>query len=190
MSRDILKICTYCGGESEEAAAVCARCGEEFGVADSIGEVSVVPIYRDPVARFRMLVAVSTICYMLTLIGPWIFWRNVSEQTHDVLSWSGFDAVLLIPPTIVYMTAAVWVLAAVGVYFFVPAALWLYTALVIYSIATTLLRGVTTGLAVESFLIYLSSLADGAILALAYWTPLRDKFKQPAGEPSSEDERR
>jgi hypothetical protein len=43
-----------------------------------------------------------------------------------------------------------------------------------------------TGLAVESFLIYLSSLGDGAILALAYWTPLREKFAQTPNDPGSQ----
>ncbi len=86
------------------------------------------------------------------------------------------------PTFVYYLSAVLWVLAAVGLYFFISAALWLFTALVVFSIATTLLGGMQTALAAESFLIHLSNLADGATLALAYWTPLRDKFIRTAEE--------
>jgi hypothetical protein len=41
-------------------------------------------------------------------------------------------------------------------------------------------------LAVESFLVYLSTLGDGAILALAYWSPLREKFAETATDPATQ----
>ena len=179
-----LKTCTYCGAQDNDDALVCTTCGTQF--VDSKTPQPFLGVYRDPVARFRILLVLGTICFLLLLVGPWVFWRDLSEETYDGLNWAGFDAVLPMPRSVYYVIAALWVCAAVGVYFFVPAALWLYTALVVYSIANTLLGGMTTGLAVESFLIYLSSLADGAVLALAWWTPLRDKFAQTAGDPGTQ----
>jgi hypothetical protein len=102
------------------------------------------------------------------------------------LDWAGYGGVLLIPRSVFYVSAALWIFAAVGVYFFVPAALWLYTALTVYTIATTLLCGMVATLAVESFLVYLSTLGDGAILALAYWSPLREKFAETATDPATQ----
>ena len=183
-----LKTCTYCGLANKDDVMVCAQCGTEFGKAAPADETPTVPFYRDPIARFRMLVVLSAICSVLLLIGPWVFWRDVSDETYDGLSWRGFGAVLPIAPTAYYITAALWLMAAVGVYFFVPAALWLYTALVVFGMATTLLGGMQTALAVESFLFYLLNLGDGAILALAYWTPLRDEFARRGEEPEREEE--
>jgi hypothetical protein len=133
-------------------------------------------------------VVLSTICFILLVIGPWIFWRDLSQETYDGLSWRGFDAVLPLPPRFFFITAVIWVVAAVGVYYFVPAALWLYTALIVFGMVTSLLSGMNTGLAVESFLIFLVNLADGAILALAYWTPLRKKFTHATVAPSNDPE--
>jgi zinc-ribbon domain len=181
-----LKTCTYCGAQNEDTATVCAVCATELVALDSAAERPFVPLYRDPVARFRIVLILSTICYLLYLFGPWVFWRNLSEETYDGLNWAGYGGVLLIPRSVFYVTAALWVFAAVGVYFFVPAALWLYTALTVYTIATTLLCGMVASLAVESFLIYLSNLGDGAILALAYWSPVRDKFAQTADDPGTQ----
>ena len=45
-----------------------------------------------------------------------------------------------------------------------------------------LLGGMQVGLAVESFLIYLANLSDGAALVLAYWSPLRKRFTDNAAE--------
>jgi hypothetical protein len=183
-----LKTCTYCGLANKDDVTVCAQCGTEFGQAAPVDKTPTVPFYRDPIARFRMLVVLSVICSVLLLIGPWVFWRDLSDETSDGLSWRGFGAVLPIATTVYYITNALWLLAAVGVYFFVPGALWLYTALVVFGMATTLLGGMQTGLAAESFLFYLLNLGDGAILALAYWTPLRDEFAKRGEEPVREEE--
>jgi len=183
-----LKTCTYCGLTNKDDVTVCAQCGTEFAKAAPVDKTPTVPFYRDPIARFRMLVVLSAICWVLLLIGPWVFWRDLSDETYDGLSWRGFDAVLPTTPTVYYITAALWFMAAVGVYFFVPAALWLYSALVVFGMATTLLGGMQTALAVESFLFYLLNLGDGAILALAYWTPLRDEFAKRGEEPVREEE--
>jgi len=84
-----------------------------------------------------------------------------------------------------WATAALWIAASIGVYFFISAARLLYTFLVAFSIFTTLVGGVQVHLAIEAFLIYLSSVSDGAVLVLAYWSPLRKRFE--AASPRAEN---
>jgi hypothetical protein len=183
-----LKICTYCGVANKEDVTVCAQCGTQLVMAAPVDETPAVQFYRNPIARFRMLVVLSIICSILLLIGPWVFWRGVSDETYAGLNWRGFDAVLPTSLTVYYITTALWLMATVGVYFFVPAALWLYSAMVVYGVAMTLLGGMQTALAVESFLVFLLNLADGAILALAYCTPLRYEFARQGQEPERKEE--
>jgi hypothetical protein len=140
-------------------------------------------LYLDPVSRFRVLVVLSSLCYVLLLVGPWVFWSNLSREASDVLSWRGLDAILPLTAFPYYLLLMLWLAAAVGMYFFINAARALYAALAAFNLLVFLLGGMDTRLAVESFLIQFTTMADGAIIAIAYWSPLSKKFEVDAGTP-------
>jgi ribosomal protein L40E len=176
VARFTLKTCTYCGAENDDAASVCLRCGSDSTGRIQARRFSARTLYVDPVSRFRVIVVVGLVSYLVTVFGPWVLWRDLSNDTYDALSWGGLDAVVMLPPIVQWLTVALWVAASVGVYFFIRAARVLYTGLVGFSILTILVGGLQPLLAVESFLNYLSCMSDGAILVLAYWSPLRKRF--------------
>ena len=175
-----MKRCTYCGTENDETAQACSQCGSDFRA--STRRFTVQDFYLDPVSRFRVIVVAGLICYLLYAVGPWVLWRNLSQQTYDGLSWRGLDAVLILPQIVYWLSVALWTVASVGMYFFVRAARVLYAGLVGFSIVTTLLGGMHAALAVESFLLHLVNLTDGAVLVLTYWSPLRKRFADSAAE--------
>ena len=124
-----------------------------------------------------MLIVLSSLCYVLVLAGPWVFWSNLSPQASDVLSWRGLEAILPLTGFPHYLLSLLWLAAAVGMYFFIKAARALYAALAAFNLLVFLLAGIDTRLAVESFLIQFTTMADGAIIAIAYWSPLSKRFK-------------
>ena len=52
-----------------------------------------------------------------------------------------------------------------------------FTLLICFSALVTLLAGVQVQTAFGSFLLYFINLADGAIIAMAYTSPLRERFE-------------
>jgi hypothetical protein len=133
-------------------------------------------LYLDPVSRFRVILVVGLISYLLYVAGAWVFWRNLPGETANAVAWAGFDAVLALPPVVQWATVALWIAASIGVYFFIRGARLLYTFLVGFGMFTMLVGGVGVSLPAEAFLIYVSSVSDGAVLVLAYWSPLRKRF--------------
>ena len=184
LAASTMKRCTYCGTDNDEAAKACSQCGSDFHT--SYGRFTARGFYLDPVSRFRVIVVTGLICYLLYAVGPWVFWPNLSREAGDVLSWRGLEAILPLPPVVYWLTLALWAAAAVGLYFFIRAARALFTGLIGLSIVITLLGGMHVGLASESFVLYLANLSDGAVLVLAYWSPLRKKFMDTPKESSGE----
>jgi len=173
-----VKTCSYCGAGTDDSTSVCSQCGSTFSGGAAQREFIRRHLYLDPVSRFRVILVVGLISYLLNIAGIWVFWRNLSGDTADAVAWAGFGAVLALPPVVYWATVALWIAATVGVYFFIPGARLLYAFLVGFAMFTMLVGGVHVSLPAETFLIYVSSVSDGAVLVLAYWSPLRKRFQE------------
>jgi hypothetical protein len=129
---------------------------------------------------FRGLVVVSTALYLVFWFLPFIDWRWYSPEVLELRGMSGFDAKLVWPIFVDYLLLAAWLLAAIGMYFFRASArslfLWLY-------IITTLVdpfRGTSVFTGVDVMLFSLSTVMDGAVIAIAYLTSVERLFVQRA----------
>jgi hypothetical protein len=171
-----VKTCSYCGAGTEDTASACSQCGITFSGHASQRAFILRHLYLDPDSRFRVILVVGLVSYLLNIAGAWVLWRNLPGDTADAVAWAGFGAVLALPPVVQWATVALWIAATIGIYFFIPAARLLYTFLVGFAMFTTLVGGVHVNLPVEAFLIYVASISDGAVLVLAYWSPLRKLF--------------
>jgi hypothetical protein len=130
---------------------------------------------------FRGLVIASTVCYLLVVFSPWLFWQGVSQETYAVLSWSGVGAFLPLPRGVYGLIVLLWVAVAVGMYQFSPQARLVFLVLTGFNLLLTLLGGMMTLMAFEAFLVTAATLMDGAILALAYLSPLKESFEDETG---------
>lgn len=178
-----MKTCAYCGQANDDTALVCAGCGT--GEFKTTGEhprktAAFVPAFReflaDDVKVFRTLVLVSTVSYLLFLFGGWIFWRDISEETYSGLGWRGYGAILPIPYKIWWLISILWIATAIGMLTFSKQARVVYLALTLFGLVTALLGGMVAELAIENLFITLTYLTDGAVLALAYFSPLKERF--------------
>lgn len=174
-----MKTCAYCGAGNEDTASVCRQCGSTFSFGPSRREASPRHLYLDLVSRFRVVLLVGLASYLIYGVGAWVIWRSPSGDIADALGWSGFGAVLILPPVVYWATVALWIAATIGVYFFIPAARLLYTCLVGLTLFSSLIGGMHVSLPVEAFLLTIATLSDGAVLVLAYWSPLRKQFNDP-----------
>jgi hypothetical protein len=94
----------------------------------------------------------------------------------DALEWDGYGAWLPLPGSISWLLFILNLAVAFGLWTFSKHARLVFTMLTGFYIILSLLGGVCVQTSLESFLCYFGNLADGAILVLAYTSPLREKF--------------
>lgn len=131
---------------------------------------------RGLVALFRTLVATTTFAFLLAAFSPLLNWAVVWPEISDVLRHDGSMAVLRLPSYVTGLLVLLWVAAAVGVWQFDRHARLAFLLLTAISVVLTGLGGISVQLPFEVMLEYAVALMDGAILAIAYLSPLKEKF--------------
>lgn len=126
---------------------------------------------------FRRLIIVSTCSYLIWYFEPWLTWWWTSDVEAEMLNSTGYNALLVIPEAFYKLLLLLWVATAIGLYNFSASARALYAILLAFSLADSLVAGLQASSALSSFLGYLCSLCDGAIIILAYSSPLRFRFR-------------
>ena len=179
-----MKVCEYCGKENDDATR-CFQCGSENFVTDaaSEGEETAAPAdlqLRDIVAKpenlFRTLVVVASGTYVLGLLVPFVEPRFLEFETVDLLNYDGYAALLTMPTGVVWLMNLVYLAASIGLYRFSASARTLFAIFTVAFGVMSLLNGVRVTSPLVCFLSVPGALADGAILLMAYATPLKEKF--------------
>jgi hypothetical protein len=121
-------------------------------------------------------VIVANGAYLLTVLAPYVESRLLSYDTIDLLNRNGHGALFTMPSSAFWLTTLVYLAIAVGLYQFSASA---RTVFVIFTVAFGVLL-LFSGVAITSpfvgFLALVTAMADGAILLLAYATPLKERF--------------
>jgi hypothetical protein len=126
---------------------------------------------------FKRLVIGTTALYVLWLALPWIQDAFVSAEVADALSWYGFGAVLPLPTGIAWLVALLYVPVAIGLCSFSASARWLFVALTVFVHAWSLLGGLRVETALGATMGSIIMLGDGAVITLAFTSPLRERFQ-------------
>jgi hypothetical protein len=183
-----MKTCSYCGKENEDSATGCVECGTEGFKSDtavaaapphagaSPPDLRLRDILADQAKLFRALVIVANGPYILTVLAPYVEPRFLSYETIDLLNRDGEAALFTLPSGIYWLTTLLYLAIAVGLYQFSASA---RAAFAIFSLAfgvLVLFGGVGITSPVVGFLALVTAMADGAILLLAYATPLKERF--------------
>lgn len=184
-----MKPCAYCGKENEDEASVCAECGtSEFKSAGStqalpdspestLREVRLSDILADPVKLFRVLVLASTVTNLIWFSELTLARGVISQVTWDALAWHGVGALLPMPPAFVWLFLGLSTAVSVGLWMFSKSARVVFASLCVFWIIMAPFDGIQVQTAFGSLLLLLTNMADGAILVLAYTSPLKERFE-------------
>lgn len=134
-------------------------------------------IGHDAPRLFRALVLIATVADLvwfleLLVAEPWI-----SPELWDAFSWQSYGAVLLFPQSVGWLFMLVSVAVAVGLYAFSRSARTVYGFLLVFGVTAALLGGVQVCTAFGCWMSTLGTMADGAILLMAYTAPLKGRFR-------------
>ena len=183
-----MKVCDYCGGHNPEVALVCSQCGgTEFKTPvteTSLPEVvaaqepfDIRSVLTDPAHAFQAFVVISVTTYLIWVGLPWLDSDFISDEAWAARGYSGAGAVLITPKSIFWLNVLLQIPLSIGLYCFSTTARSIWITFTVFYLGFDLLDGVNCGSAVDGFLWNASRLADGAILGLAYFSPLKERFK-------------
>jgi len=134
------------------------------------------------IRTFQIFVVVSTLSYIVWFYFPYISERLANplylEIERGVRQYAGLGALLPVHHPLYSGTwFGLWLVASLGLFFFQNWARHLFLTLYVLCIVLVPFSGFSGQGALESFLGELTTVLDGAILAMAYLSPLADGFK-------------
>jgi len=127
---------------------------------------------------FQVLVAAAIVCYVVWFLLP--YWPGyLTDAERQLMDYSGYGATLPVEHPLYYGGwFTVWIIAALGLMFFQNWARHLYLALSLLGLALAPFSGFVVQLPLDSLFTGANVLLDGAVLAMAYLSPLADSFKK------------
>jgi uncharacterized membrane protein len=102
--------------------------------------------------------------------------RFLSYDTIDLLNRNGHAALFTMPTSVSWLIMLLYLAVAVGLYHFSAAARTVFAILIVAFGVLVLVSGVIISSPLVGFLALVTGMADGAILLLAYATPLEKSF--------------
>ena len=127
---------------------------------------------------FQLAVITSAALYAVWLLLPYAQ-LGYSAGSQQLLGMSGYGAAPFVQHPAFYLSiAAAKLLASVGLLFFAPWSRWLLLAVIAVSLCSVPYSGVTVSAPLDGFIGSLAGLADGIVLALAFWSPIAQGWTQ------------
>jgi hypothetical protein len=137
---------------------------------------------------FQALVVVSTLSYSLWFFFPYIVQHLANDLYRDIASrlgqYDGYGAFLPVHHPLYYWPwFGFWLIASIGLFFFQNWAKNLFLFLNVLGLVLAPLGGFSVRGPLASLLAELTTVLDGAILALAYLSPLAAAFATSPNPP-------
>lgn len=126
---------------------------------------------------FRVLILMATTSYLLWVFLPYLFSNLYSRETIDIVAYNGYQAIFVLPGSILWAEVIIWVFLAIGLFMFIGISRHLFLLLVVATYIMVPFSGLRSQTALESTLLDLTNLCDGAIIAMAYFSDLSERFR-------------
>jgi len=128
------------------------------------------------IALFRNLIIFSYVVYAVFFFMPSFEMYLYEKEVLDALTWSGYGAIVSSNQIVSYIFFLGYTIALLGLFYFKSWARILFIILTVLSVILTGLSGVIVLPSVEGALLNMTILADGATVAIMYFTSISAKF--------------
>ena len=129
-----------------------------------------------PVRAFQSLVVLSTLLSIALWLLPYLP-ISMAPEFEGLLSANGADALFYeIAFEIRTYLPAAYLVAAIGLFFFTWWGRWLFVGCYAVGVVVTIVGGFIVLPALDSTFFLVVTLVDGAILGLAFFSPLSEHF--------------
>ncbi len=128
---------------------------------------------------YRILILLSTAAYILWFFQPYNSPEFVGEEAIRILGAEGYggsDFLLNISPVMGWVLLLGFILAAVGMVFYISAARASFVLLLAISIVLRLFTGLSVQTSINAALLYFINIADGVIVFMSYFSSVADNY--------------
>jgi hypothetical protein len=156
-----------------------AQPGAQAGLRKSAQPLSFnVSLLMTRIRAFQILVVASALLYLAWMLLP----HSPQAYSHDVqqiLAWSSYGSAQWYTDPRFYISIGVGkIVSSIGLFLFLSWGRWLLLAVVVISMAAVPFAGVSVSMPFDSIIGGFLSLSDGAILALAFFSPLAEAMRR------------
>lgn len=126
---------------------------------------------------FRKIVLATLVSYIVLLTLPYTWEYYYSPAVMNILSWWGYGSILDLYGYIPYAFALSYLVSLSGMYFYKKwsRSLFLFTS--ILSILSSPMWGVYIMPNIDAIFAHINGLGSGAVLALAYFSEVKNEFE-------------
>ncbi len=125
---------------------------------------------------YRFCIILGTVTYTAYFFLPYTY-GYLDSDTGNLLSYSGYGAMFQGNAVIEYIIFTAWLMCALGMFFFYKIARTAFVFLLVSTTALVPLFGASVETAGGTLLLDITNITDGFILALAFFSPIRNEFK-------------
>jgi hypothetical protein len=124
---------------------------------------------------FRLLVIVGALAYAVYWFMPYSY-GYLDSETGSLLSYGGYGAIYQGSEMLDRAIFGAWMISAFGMLLFRKVARTLFLVLIVVTTPVTVLHGVSVETAGGALMLDVANIADGMVLALAFFSPVKDEF--------------
>lgn len=124
---------------------------------------------------FRIALVVGSVAYAVYWFLPYSY-GYLDSETGYLLSYAGYGAMYSGNEFIDIAIFMAWLISAFGMFFFRKVARSIFLILVVTNIVAVPLYGISVETAGGAMMLDVAHIADGMVLALAYFSPVKDRF--------------
>ncbi len=128
-------------------------------------------------STFRYLVSVATIFYVAFWIFPFFDYKWLNEEELTILSANYYGSVIPLNDIIDWALFVSWIILYIGLWLFIRAARTAFLLLVVITSVANFFWGISVMTAYEFAIQNILALVEGAILVMAYLTPIKGNFE-------------
>lgn len=125
---------------------------------------------------FRVLIVIDILLYLSALTLPLIDGSWLSEKELDVLSYLGYEALVVMPSFVHWFILISWFSIIIAMYFFVPVSRLFFLAWLILTTILVIISGMNVMTPLDAFHSDMGNILDGVILSMAYFSGVSQRF--------------
>ena len=141
---------------------------------------------------YRVLIVFTTIAYLVWFFQPYnsdIFYSEGVAQLLRSDGFGGADILLRYSVELGWLLLSLYLVSAVGMFYFIRAARTLFLYLIVASLLLKLFLGVSVQSNIDYFLIQLTMMVDGIILYMSYFSSVAKRYQTQNNRLQSDSSR-
>ena len=126
---------------------------------------------------YKFLIVFGSISYVIWFFQPYNIPEIYDVRVFELLGETGYGSVDILWNPIVYILLILYLLSAVGMWFYIKVARNIFLLLQIVYVALAFIGGVVVQSPIDSAVYHLIVLSDGALLFMAYFSSISERYE-------------